>query len=89
MADWSGNSRSNPGQVPPDFPLALLSTPTSNGTTIKREVAPPSSLPIIMMQHQPANMVEVAKAGVGLQLSGHTRKYYNGLIYNFNTEMQL
>jgi hypothetical protein len=72
MADWSGHTSINPGQVAPDFPLALLSTPEKNGTTTKLEATPSSSLPMIVMQHQPTDMIEVAKAGAGLQISGHT-----------------
>jgi len=72
MADWSGRTSSNPGQIAPDFEAALRSTPSSNGTTTTLESPPSSSLPMIMMQHQPANMVEAAQGGVGLQISGHT-----------------
>jgi hypothetical protein len=74
MADWSGQSavQGYHGQVAPDFPLALRSTPGPNGTTIQSDDPPSSSLPMIMMQHQPANMKTAAKDGVGLQLSGHT-----------------
>eukprot|EP00980_Cylindrotheca_fusiformis_P021147 scaffold8124_cov101-Cylindrotheca_fusiformis.AAC.5 len=73
MADWSGTS-SHPykGQVAPDFSKAIRSTPGPNGTTIESDTPVSSSLPMIMMQHQPANMENVAKEGVGLQLSGHT-----------------
>jgi predicted MPP superfamily phosphohydrolase len=74
MADWSGQSAvvGYRGQVAPDFPLALRSTPGPNGTTIESDDPPSSSLPMIMMQHQPANMKTAARDGVGLQLSGHT-----------------
>jgi hypothetical protein len=72
MADWSGQRRRHEGQVAPAFSQALRSTPGPNGTTIQSDDPPSSSLPMIMMQHQPANMTEAAKEGVGLHLSGHT-----------------
>jgi hypothetical protein len=73
MADWSGLRHQRQGQVAPDLDLALRSTPGPNGTTIKTtDRLSMTSLPTIMMQHQPKNMTEMAEAGVGLQLSGHT-----------------
>jgi len=73
MADYSGHGgrQHSPGQVAPDLDKALKNTPGPNGTSI--ETDPPSSqLPLIMMQHQPMDMKESVRSGVGLQLSGHT-----------------
>lgn len=74
MADWSGHRAilDYSGQVAPDFPLAMRSTPGPDGTTVQSEDPVSSSLPMVMMQHQPTNMEQAAKDGVGLQLSGHT-----------------
>lgn len=74
MADWSGASKHHiDGQVAPDFQKAIRSKPGPNGTTIENENDVVSkSLPMIMMQHQPVNMQQAARDGVGLQLSGHT-----------------
>ncbi|KAL3942597.1 MAG: hypothetical protein SGBAC_003229 [Bacillariaceae sp.] len=74
MADWSGveaMSRSD-GQIAPDFQKAIRSIPGPNGTTVENEEPLSASLPMVMMQHQPVNMQQAARDGVGLQLSGHT-----------------
>jgi len=39
------------------------------------------ALPVIMMDHQPFNLQQVADAGVDIQLSGHT---HNGQLWPFN-----
>ncbi|CAJ1933035.1 unnamed protein product [Cylindrotheca closterium] len=74
MADWSGHRAMyhHDGQVAPDFQRAIRATPGPNGTTILNDEPLSFSLPMIMMQHQPVNMQEAARNGVGLQLSGHT-----------------
>eukprot|EP00980_Cylindrotheca_fusiformis_P026094 scaffold15318_cov98-Cylindrotheca_fusiformis.AAC.2 len=73
MADWSGNDpRPFKGQIAPDFQKAIHSTPGPNGTTVELDTPVSASLPMIMLQHEPANMKNAAKDGVGLQLSGHT-----------------
>eukprot|EP00980_Cylindrotheca_fusiformis_P026395 scaffold16066_cov109-Cylindrotheca_fusiformis.AAC.1 len=72
MADMSGVKGQKEGQVAPNVALALHSTPGPNGSTIHSDTIPSPSLPMIMMQHQPRNMTQAAKDGVGLQLSGHT-----------------
>jgi len=77
MADWSGykgtHGSKHKGQIAPDFDKALRTMPGGNNGTSQEDAPIPSShLPMIMMQHQPKGMIDAAKAGVGLQLSGHT-----------------
>ena len=40
-----------------------------------------ASLPIILLDHQPFNLSEVEKAGIDIELSGHT---HDGQIWPFN-----
>jgi len=47
--------------------------------TLTKEVD--SQLPVILMDHQPLHLEEAQKAGVDLQVSGHT---HNGQIFPFN-----
>jgi predicted MPP superfamily phosphohydrolase len=51
----------------------------------------PADLPIVVLDHQPVRLEEAAKAGVALQISGHTHDgqmfpidLINGLIYELN-----
>ncbi|KAL3941258.1 MAG: hypothetical protein SGBAC_004348 [Bacillariaceae sp.] len=63
MADWSGNGGTTlyEDQIAPDFGKAMRARAGLNGTTIEND-----------KPHQPFGMKQVAKDGVGLQLSGHT-----------------
>lgn len=74
MADWSGTGATggNEGQIAPDFEKAMRVQAGLNGTSTEKEEPVSSDLPMIMLQHQPFGMKQVAKDGVGLQLSGHT-----------------